>query len=108
MPRLVFSKAARKDLAKIEADIEEVSASSEAAQAFVEQIIRKCTRLAGFETRIGRRRPELLPDLRSYPYRNYVIFFRYSGGAFYIVNILYGACDIDAIFSEKTRNRRSD
>ena len=94
----MFSTAAREDLAGIEAYIEEASGSGEAAQDFVEQIIRKCNRLADFETKIGRSRPELLPDLRSFPFRNYVIFFRYVSDIFYVVNILYGARDIDAFF----------
>jgi plasmid stabilization system protein ParE len=46
MPRLVFSTAAREDLAEIEARIEEASGSSEAAQSFVELVIGKCDRLA--------------------------------------------------------------
>jgi len=98
MPRLVFSTAAREDLAEIEAHIEEASGSSETAQDFVEQIIRKCGRLADFETKVGRPRPELLPDLRSFPFRNYVIFFRYASDTFYVINVLHGARDIDALF----------
>jgi len=100
MPRLVFSTAAREDLAEIEARIEEASGSGEAAQGFVEQIVRKCNRLARYETRIGRPRPELLPDLRSFPYREYVIFFRYVADRFYVVNILRGSRDIDAYFAD--------
>ena len=98
MPRLVFSTAAREGLAEIEAYIEEASGSGEAAQDFVEEIICKCSRLAEFETKVGRSRPELLPDLRSSPFRNYVIFFRYISDTFYVVNILHGARDIDAFF----------
>jgi len=101
MPRLVFSKSAREDLAGIEARIKEESGSNETGQNFVEQIILKCSRLSGFESRIGRPRPELLPDLRSSPYRNYVIFFRYVADSFYVVNILHGAPDIDAYFADK-------
>ena len=53
MPRLVFSTAAREDLAEIEAHIEEASGSGETAQDFVEQIIRKCNRLADCEFSAG-------------------------------------------------------
>jgi len=98
MPRLVCSTAAREDLADIEARIEETSGSSEAEQSFVELVI-KCNRLAGFDTRIGRPRPELLPDPRSVPYRNYIIFFRYAGDSFYVVNVLHGTRDIDTFFA---------
>ncbi len=99
MPRLVFSTPALRDLAKIEARIEEVSGSSDTAQSFVELVVSKCSRLAGFETRIGRPRPELLPDLRSFPYRNYIIFFRYTGDSFYVVNILRATRDIGTFFA---------
>jgi toxin ParE1/3/4 len=75
MPRLILSTPALRDLAEIEDRIEEASGSSETAKKFVGQIVGKCNRLAVFETRIGRIRPELLPDLRSFPYRNYVIYF---------------------------------
>ena len=98
MPTLVFSKAALRDLAQIEARVEEISGSADAAQAFVTRLIAKCVRLAKFKTRIGRSRPELLPDPRSYPYGNYVIFFRYAGGDFHVVNVLHGARDIGAYF----------
>jgi toxin ParE1/3/4 len=99
MPALVFSTPALRDLAEIEARVEEVSGSGEVAQAFVTRLVEKCKRLAGFKTRIGRPRQELLPDLRSYPYRNHVIFFRYVGDSFYVVNVLHGARDIGTYFA---------
>ena len=99
MPTLVFSTAAQRDLAEIEARVEETSGSGEMAQAFVILLVAKCKRLAGFKTRIGTPRQELLPDLRSYPYRNHVIFFRYVGGTFFAVNVLHGARDIGAYFA---------
>ncbi len=99
MPTLVLSTPALRDLAGIEERIAEASGSSEAARSFVELIVNKCNRLASFETRIGRPRPELLPDLRSFPFRSYVIFFRYAADGFYVVNILHGARDIDAYFA---------
>jgi toxin ParE1/3/4 len=99
MPTLEFSAAALRDMAEIEARIEEASGSSEAAERFVTQLVEKCKRLAKFGTRVGRKRPELLPDLRSYPYRNYIIFFRYTGDSFYVVNVLFGARDIGTYFS---------
>jgi plasmid stabilization system protein ParE len=100
MPRLVLSTPALRDLAAIEERIEEASGSSEAAENFVKLIVNKCNHLASFETRVGRPRPELLPDLRSFPFRGYVIFFRYVADSFYVVNVLYGARDIDAYFSD--------
>jgi toxin ParE1/3/4 len=96
VPRLALSTPALRDLAGIELHVEETSGSSEAAQGFVTQLVAKCERLARLEARVGRPRPELLPDLRSYPYRNYIIFFRFVGDSFHVVNILHGARDIGA------------
>ncbi len=56
MPTLVFSTPALRDLAEIEARVEETSGSGEVAQAFVTRLVEKCKRLAGFGTRIGRPR----------------------------------------------------
>ena len=35
----------------------------------------------------------------TYPFRNYVIFFRYVGDSFYVVNVLHGARDVSAYFA---------
>lgn len=51
---------------------------------------------------MGRPRRELHPDLRSHPFGNYVIFFRYVGDVIEIVNILEAHRDIDSFFGEGT------
>jgi plasmid stabilization system protein ParE len=43
----------------------------------------------------GRPRPELRPDLRSFPFRRYVIFFRYGEDELVVLNILSARRDID-------------
>jgi plasmid stabilization system protein ParE len=68
------------------------------AEAFVRRLRAQCHRLAGLESTIGRARPELRPDIRSFPYRGYVIFFRYLNGRFEVVNILEGHRDVEAHF----------
>jgi toxin ParE1/3/4 len=47
---------------------------------------------------LGRARPELRPDIRSFPYKGYMIFFRYVGDAFEVVNILEGHRDLGTYF----------
>ena len=49
---------------------------------------------------MGRPRTDLRPDLRSYPYGNYVIFFRYLDDTLEVVNILQGHRDIETFFGE--------
>ena len=43
---------------------------------------------------LGRARPELHPDIRSFAFGSYVIFFRYENERFEVVNVLEGHCDI--------------
>jgi toxin ParE1/3/4 len=50
---------------------------------------------------MGRPRPELRPDLRSHPFKSYVIFFRYLEDTLEIVNILEGHRDIDTFFGNE-------
>ena len=50
-------------------------------------------------TKIGRERPELNEDLRSFPEGNYLIFYRRWIGQIAIVRIIHGARDLDEIFS---------
>ena len=59
---------------------------------------RNVTNSLGLKSTIGRARPELRPDIRSFPYRGYVIFFRYLNGRFEVVNILEGHRDVEAHF----------
>ena len=47
---------------------------------------------------MGRTRKELAPDLRSHPYKAYVIFFRYVGDVLEIVNVIEGHRDFPALF----------
>ena len=102
MPRLVFTHAAQLNLIEIADYIEGRSGSTETAERFCNKLIAKCRRLARLPVQMGRPRPELLLGLRSTPYGNYVIFFRYVDDAFEVVNILEGHLDIDARFkSEK-------
>jgi toxin ParE1/3/4 len=46
----------------------------------------------------GRRREELAPGIRSFPFGRYVIFYRASRNAIEIVRVLHGGRDIESIF----------
>ena len=50
---------------------------------------------------MGRPRTELRPDLRSHPYGNYMIFFRYGDDELEIVKVLEGHRDIKAFFADE-------
>ena len=52
---------------------------------------------------MGRARPDLLPDIRTAPYGNYLIFFRYIGDVVEIVNVVDGHRDMEALFRKGER-----
>ena len=88
MARLRYSAAARDDLLQIYRYIREQSKSGTVAVGFVQQLRRKCNELASAPIRMGRPRPELRPGLRSHPYGNYVIYFRYDDHVLEVVDVL--------------------
>jgi toxin ParE1/3/4 len=52
---------------------------------------------------MGRNRPELGPDIRSFVADRHVIFSRPSGPAgIEVVRVLHGTRDVDALFSADT------
>jgi toxin ParE1/3/4 len=70
------------------------------ADAFLEKILQQCGQLAQFPG-IGRARDNLAPNLRSFPVRKFVIFFRPVDDTVEIVRILYGGRDIEAVFQDE-------
>lgn len=98
MPRLVFTHSAQANLIEIADYIEDSSGSPAVAERFTEELVAKCAHLAGLPGVLGRSRPELLPDLRSTPHGNYVIFFRYVADTFEVINILERHRDVAAYF----------
>ncbi len=102
MRRLVYLGSARRNLLEIFEYIARESGSTEIARRFVGQLRTKCEDIARLPGALGRARPELRPDIRSAPFRSYVIFFRYTEGSVEIVNVLEGHRDIDNYFREKS------
>ena len=49
---------------------------------------------------VGRKRDELMPNLRSFPVGHYVIFYLPNRDGIEVVRVLHGARDIDTLFSE--------
>jgi toxin ParE1/3/4 len=50
---------------------------------------------------LGRLRPELALNLRSFPVDNHVIFYRPIDAGIEVARVLHGARDIDALFREE-------
>ncbi|MET3615732.1 plasmid stabilization system protein ParE [Rhizobium aquaticum] len=100
MAQLIFLDSARHDLVHILRYVTTQSASLQTGQDFVAALRLKCRHLAGLPGTMGRPRPELREDMRSFAFRGYVIFFRYVGDRLEVVNILEGHRDIDAYFDD--------
>ncbi|BAZ12375.1 plasmid stabilization system protein [Calothrix sp. NIES-4071] len=47
---------------------------------------------------MGKERPEIMEEIRSFPVKSYVIFYRPLDNGIEVVRILHGARDIEALF----------
>jgi toxin ParE1/3/4 len=100
--QLRFTPAAERDLAEIFDYIADASGSPETARRFAASVEAQCANLARLPSVLGRPRPELRSDLRSFPFKGYVIFFRYlDGDILEIVHIIEGHRDVIAIFAKE-------
>lgn len=70
-----------------------------AADELIHLIREKCKFLAKTPYG-GRARPEIRSDLRSFPVKSYVIFYRIESDAVEIVNVIRGSRDVEAFFAE--------
>jgi toxin ParE1/3/4 len=98
MRRIVYLASVEGDLLDIFSYIAETSDSVAIGENFVVKLRERCASLANLPGMLGRARPELRADIRSLPYKGYVIFFRYFEDRVEIVNILEGHRDLDAFF----------
>ena len=97
-----MARVTRRPLA--EADILEIwdyiaDDSMEAADRWVDQLDEKF-QLIATQPMMGRAREELVPGLRSFPFRRYVIFYMPIGNGIDVVRVLHGARDVDAVFGD--------
>jgi toxin ParE1/3/4 len=56
--------------------------------------------LLAIQPRAGRLRPELAPELRSFPVGRYVVFYRPQDDGIDVVRVLHSARDIESISEE--------
>lgn len=104
MPKLRWLSSAQADLLDILEFVARQSGSTAVGIRLVADLRGKCSNLARLPGAMGRPRPELRPDIRSFSYNGYVIFFRYQAGTFQVVNIVHGHRDIDAWFADDKHN----
>ena len=99
MRRLVYLSSARQDFRDILRYLTLESGDRAIARAFVDRLQQQCRKLASLPGKLGRARPELRSDLRSFPYRGYIIFFRYDAETLEVVNVLEGHLDFLSLFT---------
>lgn len=97
MPRLRFLPAARAELIEIGEYIR--NDSPVAAGRFVAKIEEACWRYAGMPG-MGRLRPEIGPNVRSFPFGNYVVFYHQVPDGIEVLHVVHGARDIERLFRE--------
>ncbi len=75
-----------------------VAQNSPSAAARLIGLIRERCFLLAENPMMGRSRPELAPDLRSFPVGNYIIFYRPVDNGIQVIHIVRGSRDIEALF----------
>jgi len=73
--------------------------SPDRADNFLSQIESKLMTLAQ-NSGLGRQRPELLPNLRSFSIGNYIVFYQQIDGGIDVIRLLHGSRDIEGIFRQ--------
>ncbi len=94
MPSVVVRPQASDDLAEIWAYIAEDSPRQ--ADAFAVRLDREF-RLLARNPNIGRARPELLANLRSFPIGRYIIFYLPRPRGIEVIRVLHGARDLKSL-----------
>ena len=73
--------------------------SPDRADDFLDQVESKLMTLAQ-NSGLGRKRSELLSDLRSFPIGNYVVFYQQIEGGIDVIRLLHGSRDIEEVFKQ--------
>jgi toxin ParE1/3/4 len=99
MPRLILSPEARRDLRAIR---DHIAKDDPRAARRVVTRLRDMARMLSGAIAMGRARPELGADIRSFVADRYVLFYRplSDPAGIQLIRVLHGARDVDAIFSE--------
>lgn len=100
MYELRYLEQARADLVRIKRYIAKESGSNDLALKYTEKLRQQCRKLAELPGTMGRARPELMEDVRSFPHDSYIILFRYRGSLLEIISIIEGHRDIEELFHQ--------
>jgi len=98
MRRLILLDGAIRDLTDIGRYITRQSNDAQTGRRITKALRDQCFRFASLPGTLGRPRPEIRPDLRSFPFKRYIIFFRYRGDAMEVVKIASAHQDLPRLF----------
>jgi toxin ParE1/3/4 len=98
MNQCIFTRPARDDLATIASFIGQYNPN--AAATFIDYLRDRCHLLAS-NPHLGRARPELATELRSFPVNSYIVFYRPLSDGVAIVRFLHSARDIPRLFKPR-------
>lgn len=96
MPTVHRTSLANADLVEISLRIAEDNPV--AADTWLDNFDRKC-RLLTTMPEMGRLRPELAPQIRSWVYGDYVIFYQISPDGIVVARVLHGSRDLPPLFA---------
>jgi toxin ParE1/3/4 len=97
MSSFLLTLEAKRDLEEIHDFIAQDNPT--VALSFINWIQEKCHTVAA-SPEIGRKREELGMELRSFPIKNYIIFYRIKNANIQIIRILHAARDVESVFNE--------
>ena len=96
--RLLLTAAGAADLIGIARRLAQASGSKAIGTSFSRELREQCEKLAKLPGTLGRERPDLGPRLRSFPFKGYVVIFRYGDDIFEVARILSGRMNIADLF----------
>ena len=88
MRRLRLNASAKRDLREIATYLRFEGVDRRSITGILSALGAQCQKLADLPGDLGRPRPDLAEGVRSFPFRGYAIFFRYSEDEIEIVHVL--------------------
>jgi plasmid stabilization system protein ParE len=102
MRGLVYRASAYRDLTDILIYVTRESGSRAIGQGFAAALEAQCDHLAPLPGTVGRARLELGPDIRSFAFKGYAIFFRSVADAPELIDVFEGHRDVVGYFQNDT------
>jgi toxin ParE1/3/4 len=88
MRRLRLTTSAKRDLREIAQHLRLQGISRNSIITVIDRLGAQCRTLSDLPGELGRPRPELANVMRSFPFRGYVLFFRYSDDELIVIHVL--------------------